>query len=169
MTRFTTNTSEDFFPRWSRDGAWIYFASNRTGANQLWKQPSRSGPAIQVTRNGRFAASESPDGKWLYYTRTLAEDSSLWRMPLGGGDEQLVLPSVIFQNFAVVDDGVYFIRKNERALGIWFAPAAGGAPRLVVPVGRGYVGLSVSPDRRWILYTESNPQGNDLMLVENFR
>ena len=169
VTRFTTNTSEDFFPRWSRDGAWIYFASNRTGANQLWKQPSHSGPAIQVTRNGGFAASESPDGKWVYYTRTLAEDSSLWRMPLGGGDEQLVLPSVIFQNFAVVDDGVYFIRKDERAFAIWFAPAAGGAPRLVVPVGRGYVGLCVSPDRRWILYTESNPQGNDLMLVENFR
>jgi hypothetical protein len=34
------------------------------------------------------------------------------------------------------------------------------------PVG---VGLTVSPDRRWILYAQADQAGSDLMLVENFR
>jgi hypothetical protein len=44
-----------------------------------------------------------------------------------------------------------------------------GRTRIIAPVGSGYVGFSVSPDRKWILYTVSNPWGSDLMLVENFR
>jgi hypothetical protein len=30
-------------------------------------------------------------------------------------------------------------------------------------------GLAVSPDERWILYTQENQRISDIMLVENFR
>src|SRR5713226_3739280 len=66
-------------PRWSGDGQWIYYGSNRTGANQVWKIPSRGGTPVQITRNGGYASSESSDGKWLYYTRDLS-DVHLWKM-----------------------------------------------------------------------------------------
>nr|MBA2647064.1 hypothetical protein [Pyrinomonadaceae bacterium] len=32
-----------------------------------------------------------------------------------------------------------------------------------------YPGLSVSPDERWVLYTQYDRKGSDIMLVENFR
>jgi len=41
--------------------------------------------------------------------------------------------------------------------------------RTLAPVGPGYVGFSISPDSKWILYTQANPTGSGLVLVDNFR
>src|SRR2546428_303890 len=48
--RLTAEGSDDKVPSWSRDGRWIYFASNRSGTNQVWKMPAEGGQAVQVTR-----------------------------------------------------------------------------------------------------------------------
>ena len=32
-----------------------------------------------------------------------------------------------------------------------------------------WLGLAVSPDGRWILYTQEDHRSSDIMLVENFR
>jgi len=55
--------------RFSHDGKWIYFASVRTGRNEVWKVPFAGGDAMQVTKNGGWFSMESPDGKFLYYTK----------------------------------------------------------------------------------------------------
>lgn len=47
--RLTTDPSHEMVPTWSRDGGWIYFASNRTGSWQVWKMPAKGGRAVQVT------------------------------------------------------------------------------------------------------------------------
>ena len=83
-TRLTNDRADDFSSGWSRDGRWIYFASNRSGEYQVWKVPADRGEAVRVTRNGGFVAKESPDGQWVYYTKS-AEDSGLWRVPRDGG------------------------------------------------------------------------------------
>ena len=166
--RLTSDKSTNMYPRWSRDGRWVYFASSRSGTSQVWRVPLAGGEAVQVTRNGGFASSESPDGQWIYYTKGEASDTGLWRMRVAGGEETQVLPSVVFHNFAVVDDGVYFVAGSGPDLSLRFLSFAGRLTRTVVPLKGGYVGLSVSPDRRWILYTERNPAGSDLALVENF-
>ncbi len=41
--------------------------------------------------------------------------------------------------------------------------------RRVAPLTEGYVGLSVAPDRKSILYTETGSGGRDLQLVDEFR
>jgi Tol biopolymer transport system component len=166
--RLTLDESDNMFPRWSRDGQWIYYGSNRTGTNQVWRIPSHGGTPVQVTRNGGYASSESPDGKMLYYTRDLS-DVRLWKMPIAGGEETQVLESVILHNYAVADDGVYFIAKTADGLAIQFLNVQTNTVRTLAPVRPGYVGFSVSPDRKWILYTEFNPLGSDLALVDHFR
>jgi eukaryotic-like serine/threonine-protein kinase len=167
--RLTLDASNNVFPAWSGDGQWIYHASNRSGTNQVWKLPFQGGKAVQVTRNGGFAAAESPDGKWLYYTRSEARDTALWRLPVMGGEETQVLPSVIFHNFVVLRDGLYFVAGTGQDQSLQFKSFALGTTRAVAPLAAGYVGLSVAPDRTYVLYTVTNPAGSELALVESFR
>jgi Tol biopolymer transport system component len=168
--RMTTGTIDSTSPKWSADGKWIYFRNARSGQDQCWKMSVTGGEAIQVTRKGAFLTAESPDGAFLYYTKTDAV-SALWKAPVSGGEETRVLDAVKARAFAVTEDGIYF-----------FAPAPAGATVLQFhkfstgqnttfgtiekPVG---LHVSVSRDRRWLLYTQVDQQLADLMLVENFR
>jgi len=56
-------------PRFSPDGAWLYFVSDRSGGPQVYKQPVAGGGAQRVTFNGAYNISPalSPDGKLLAY------------------------------------------------------------------------------------------------------
>ena len=149
--RVTSVNSNAIFSRWSRDGEWIYFSSKDSGTSQIWKVRSSGGGMVQATRGGGSVSSESPDGKWLYFTRDEGEESSLWRMPVGGGPENLVLPHIHNFNFSVVDDGIYFVANNQGGSAIAFLAFATRKVRVVAPIPAGYFGLSVSPDRKWIL------------------
>ena len=165
----TTASTSAILARWSRNGEWIYFSSKDSGASQIWRVPSGGGTAVQVTQGGGFASSESTDGKWLYFTRELASESSLWRKPVDGGEEVQVLPSIVYGNFTVVDDGIYYVTKAGQGFAIAFLNFATGKSETLSPIGDGYVGFSVSPDRKWILYTQTNPENSELVLVEGFR
>jgi Tol biopolymer transport system component len=170
--RLTTNPASDALARWSRDGKWIYFASNRSGDYQIWKVPADGGEAVRVTRKGGFEAFESPDGRWLYYTKGSGEASALWTMPRAGGEETQVLQSVDQRAFAIVNEGIYFVPRPNAAghYSIQFFDFATKGVRSISTIERepgAY--LSVSTDGRWILYSQIDQIGSDLMLVENFR
>jgi serine/threonine protein kinase/tricorn protease-like protein len=157
---------------WSRDGKWLYFGSNRSGEDQVWKIPVDGGEAVRVTRKGGVGAFESPDGKWVYYTKILG-DSPLWRVPRDGGEETQVLESVQSLTFALVKEGIYFFTKKPDARGRYSIQFLNFATKKIrsICVIEGPIdfSLSVSPDGRWILYPQVDQSGSDLMLVENFR
>src|SRR4029079_11583390 len=102
-------------PNWSGDGQWIYFASNRSGAWQVWKIPAAGGVPVHVTRSGGFAARESPDGKWIYYARGRSV-AGLWRIHPDGTGEQPVLERLkpgFWAYWAIARDGVYFADRDS--------------------------------------------------------
>ncbi|MBI3694945.1 MAG: PD40 domain-containing protein, partial [Acidobacteria bacterium] len=113
LRRLTTWDSDEVRPSWSQDGQWIYFRSDRSGRQEIWKIASQGREPIRITRNGGFEAQESPDGKLLYFVKEGVADSKardyekgsrpggLWQMPLGGGEEKLVLASVSHSYWAV--------------------------------------------------------------------
>jgi Tol biopolymer transport system component len=170
--RLTSNAAGEEPSSWSRDGQWIYFGSNRGGDYQIWKMPTQGGKAVQVTRKGGFKALESPDGKVLYYAKSDGP-TSLWKVPVEGGEEDQVLASVSHgENFAVVDEGIYFIPTPDPTAGysIQFFSFATGKMTLITKIEKPVeLGLSVSPDRKWILYSQIDEQSSDLMLVEHFQ
>jgi Tol biopolymer transport system component/DNA-binding winged helix-turn-helix (wHTH) protein len=172
--RLTTESSEDDVPRWSTDDKWIYFASDRSGGFQVWKLPSKGGEAVQVTKKGGFICSESPDGKFLYYNKMFSEHG-IWRATVNGSDETKILKGDYGGQWAVVSDGIYYIDLSlNPAPAIEFLSFTRHQTETIARLGHAQIhlmSLAVSPDRRWILYSQwaSKPGGTDIKLVENFR
>ena len=183
--RVTTSPSIDAMPSWSRDGRWIYFGSRRDGQWQVWKVPSTGegeGGARQVTRRGGFAPIESTDGRHVYFTRrlsgTLDPQNAIWRIPVEGGDEEAVVESFRSSSgsWDLAADGVYFVDQRPSAAGLqWVVRFLGFGEHHATEVARlshppflGGPAVSVSPDGRWMLSTQSRGE-SDLMLVESFR
>jgi Tol biopolymer transport system component len=169
--RMTTDSFDQNIPSYSRDGEWLYFAASRSGRYEIWKMPAGGGDAVQVTRNGGQVAFESADGRWLYYTRS-GSSPSLWRMPVAGGVEAQVVPAVYMRSFAIAEQGIYFVPppKPDGHSSIEFLSFTSGARKTVVPLTRPTsLGLAVSPDNPFLIYTQLDQAGSDLVLIENFR
>jgi Tol biopolymer transport system component len=169
--RITTDAADDVMPSWSPDGRWIYFASNRTGRQEVWRVPASGGEAAQVTRNGGACVYASADGTRIYYTKQDG-DAPLWSMPVTGGPETQVLPSVVSRAFAVFADGVYFVPRADLTgrHAVHYLSFASGVAAPVVPLAAPVtLGLTVSPDRRSVLYVQTDMADRDVMLVDGFR
>jgi Tol biopolymer transport system component len=164
--RMTNSAASDVRPSWSHDGKWIYFASNRSGAWQIWKVPSGGGTAEQVTRNGGHTPLASPDGKTIYYAKSASSPCQLWMVPVGGGEESQVLDSITAQTFAVSRGGIHFVSWPRLE---YFDFSTGKIETIKTLEKQTGLGMSVSTDGRWLLYTQNDHVGSDLMLVENFR
>ena len=115
---------------------------------------------------------ESPDGRVLYYKKRGEDTLGLWKVPVKGGEESQVLESFSGgSEFAVVDEGIYFNPRPDSAghYSIQFFSFASKKTRVVATLEKPvFHGFTVSPDGRWILYSQIDQQGKDLMLVENF-
>ena len=171
--QITNSPSACVIPRYSRDGKWIYFASDRSGRFEVWKVSPQGGQVVQVTRNGGYTAEESPDGSWLYFTTKpgIGIESPLMKMPSAGGPETQVLPAVIYRGFAPVRKGVYFIyREGVKSASIRFLNEATGEVRKLLSLTKPLWNiLSISPDEQFVLWSQDDHSGSDLMLIENFR
>jgi Tol biopolymer transport system component len=173
----------EVIPSWSGDGKWIYYASNRTGRFEIWKQAAQGGQGMQLTHNGGRVAFESHDGRSLYYTKTTPNDGrqgeiftttkngSLWVLPLGGGAEKQVLESVRYRAFVVVDDGIYYIpAPAANGSCVRFHSFVTGQDQKISSISQPtFQGLSVSPDRKTILFSAEIRSGSNIMVVDNFR
>ena len=68
--RLTAHVSRNTFPRFSPDGRWIAFTSNRMGNDDVWVIPSSGGEARQLTflSTGDSVLYWTPDGKRVLFS-----------------------------------------------------------------------------------------------------
>ncbi len=177
--RLTEAASDEVAPAWSRDGRWIYFASNRTGAWQIWRKATGdstgAGTLEQVTTHGGFAAAESPDGTRLYYVKKT--EPGLWRRPLdglgGGGTETKVVAGLEpydWGNWAVTGEGIYFIERAQQPV-LRYQPFGSDRAVRIAELDDlpRHPSLAAAPGGAWFLFTKVDRSESDIMLVENFR
>jgi Tol biopolymer transport system component len=172
--QLTQDPSDDIRGVWSPDGEWVYFGSSRGGTWQIWKIPVEGGEAVQVTRGGSMDAQVSRDGRYIYYSR--ATPPSIWRVPVAGGEEAEVLRAVTSpRTWALTRSGIYFATEQSSARTQDYAIQfydfeSGDVTELSRKVGPfDHFLLAVSPDEKWVLYSERPTAQSELMLVENFR
>jgi Tol biopolymer transport system component len=175
LKRLTNDPREDVVPNWSHDGKWIYFGSNRNGSWQVWKAPSDGGEAVQVTRNGGFAAMESPDGKYVYYAKGRSVPG-LWRVRTDGTGEERVTDRLRPGNWgywALSSRGIYFAEREgpDTGYALYLLGTGRRDPVRVAffdkPLIPADSGFSLSPDERYLLFTQIDQSGSDILLVQN--
>ena len=103
----------------------------------------------------------------LYYSKEL-NISTLWKMPVEGGVETQVLTSVFGMGFALSRKGIYFEHfENDGTASVDLLLFKTGKLKPVAKIDRPLTfGLSVSPDERYLLYSELDQSGTDLMMIE---
>lgn len=165
--RLTIHPEVDWLPAWSRDGDWIYFSSNRTGKSQVWKIKPDGSDLKQLTRKGGLAALESPDGQYLYYPKDRSYPTSIWKVSVNGENEHQVVKQFNgWRSFFPVENSIYFVLFRD----ILFFNFDTGKTTTITKLERSVdYGITVSPDRRFLLYGQIDRKGSDLFLVENFK
>jgi Tol biopolymer transport system component/DNA-binding winged helix-turn-helix (wHTH) protein len=169
--RVTTGPGDAVAPFWSRDGQSIYFASRRSGTWQVWKLRVSDRSAIAVTRDGGYAAKESPDGRALYFTRAGAP--GIWRQAAEGGPASRVVAALApedWANWEVGADGLYFreLCAEHKEPSVVFLAFGSSQPVHLAPLSeQGWSGFSVAPDGSWLVYPRVDRHTCDIRLIEN--
>ncbi|MGE5199936.1 MAG: TolB family protein, partial [Rhodospirillaceae bacterium] len=89
-----TKEKDEASPRWSRDGAFFVFASNRDAPSgsasqrQLYLMRPDGGEARRITdaKDGVSTFAFSRDGRWLAYRAGKSGEEQLYRLPVDGID-----------------------------------------------------------------------------------
>lgn len=76
VQRLTVNKARDVYPRFSPDGKWIAFSSDRNGNLDVFIIPSGGGPARQLTTHSAddTVLGWSPEGRAVLFTSNRGED-----------------------------------------------------------------------------------------------
>jgi len=90
--RLTTSSAIDTEPRFSADGASIYFTSDRGGSPQIYRMPSGGGDPVRVTFGSSYNVSPrvSPDGRTLAFVTRRDGRFYVALKDLASGSEQLL-------------------------------------------------------------------------------
>lgn len=159
-------------PSWSCDGRWIYYGTQGDGGvGEVWRVPVAGGTPIKMIRNA-LSAIESADGAFLYFTK--GDAPGIWRVPVNGGEAVLVVSGQRPEYpgyWSVFGDGLYFLDAGAAAIDFFDFATGRSTPVLTLSGAadpwRG--GLTVSPDRRSIVFSQRQYSSSEIVLAENFR
>jgi Tol biopolymer transport system component/DNA-binding winged helix-turn-helix (wHTH) protein len=176
--KLVTNISNVIKPHWSRNGKSIYFRSNQPGRAGLYRCPSSGGDAVALSKDiDGFSPQESFDGKAAYFA-IRGVNSTLKHVTLPGqpGTESITesivdgLPRLSnYSLWTLSPGGIYFV-PAEAPRSVRYLDSATRQSRTIFEVDKDFARyLSLSPDGRWMLYSQIDGANGDIMIVDHFR
>ncbi|MEP7336777.1 MAG: protein kinase [Acidobacteriota bacterium] len=154
----TSSLYEDHCPTFSPDGQTILFASERTGALELWMCDAEGKTAArQLTRAGSAGSPRwSYDGKWIAFDSSADGDPNIYVMSAMGDStwRRLTFENSSESLPAWSRDGqwIYFRSNRAGSRQIYKMPALGGEAKQLTFNG-GYEGFE-SPDGKLFYYSK---------------
>src|SRR5215831_3344007 len=161
--RVETDVSNLAIPTWSGDCHWL-FASD--GHDALYRLPARGGTAVRVT--DRSSWYSVVNGDRLFFNVKEPAGVRLWSRPVGDGIEAPLpkMPRLGYsESWTVTSRGVYYTDSSANPPTINFYDFARQTAKPLFPLPRPTPndGLAVSPDGRWLLYTQTDDEQSDIM------
>jgi Tol biopolymer transport system component/DNA-binding winged helix-turn-helix (wHTH) protein len=170
--QLTHDRADDTMPSYSHDGRWIFFGSQRSGEYAIWKMAAAGGAATQLTVSRGARPVESLDGKVVYFHQW-PEPDGIWSVPVTGGEPvKITGPTHPFPlALAVTADGIYYgapPHAGEKRFIRFFRFSTRRSYPVAVTDRPFRLGMSVSPDERFLVFDQLDESGSDLMLVRDF-
>jgi|HubBroStandDraft_2_1064218.scaffolds.fasta_scaffold10059_1 Tol biopolymer transport system component/DNA-binding winged helix-turn-helix (wHTH) protein len=171
--KLKTNVEKADHPYWSHDGKWIYFRSSEGVGHQLYRCPAGGGDSTLLAGSLDLATSiESSDGKAIYFPSRIANSNMMMlALDRSGATPQEVsgMPRVFNESqWALVHDGIYFVPQDSPR-SICFFDFATGHTREIFKADKDLGdGMSISPDGRYMLYSQIDEGNANIMIVNYF-
>ena len=155
-------------PVWSQDCRWL-FASD--AQEMLYRIPSSGGQAERFTDLPSTYDVVVADR--LIFNVPEANGVVLWSKPAGGGPQTPLdgMPEVGYDDaWAATTAGIYYTDSSSTPISVNFYEFASRTRRMLMtlreaPIPGGGPGITVSPDGRWLLYSQSGDEQSEIMLV----
>jgi dipeptidyl aminopeptidase/acylaminoacyl peptidase len=150
-----SSTVVEQYPQYSPDGSKIAFASDRSGALQIWVANSDGSNQVQVTSFGSRAAAPrwSPDGRSIVFSGVRGPDRSIYVVDAQGGDPRRVVDGWR-PSWSLDGKWIYFGTHRSGSDQVWKIGVDGANPVQITKSG-GFE-LLESLDGKWLLYTKSD-------------
>jgi len=169
--KLATNIPNISGPSWSRDGKWIYFRSYEALGHKIYRCPAIGGNAVALGgQPDGTSPQESFDGKALYFATRLS-NTGLSVISLNGAFPESAVegfPATQCNLWTMVPGGIYFVPADEpRSLRYFDFSKMQIRHAVEIPQHFG-AGLSISPDGRWLLFSQVVEDNSNIMLVDHF-
>ena len=138
---------------------------------EIWRMPAAGGDPVQLTTTGGSVPAEGVGGTLFY----LSQDATRLRsMPVNGGVASDVAGPLhpYPTGFAITPGGAYYAAPPHAGDSrfIRFLSFTTAKDRPVTMANHPfYLGMTVSPDEKYILFDQMDEFDHDLMVVSNFR
>jgi Tol biopolymer transport system component/DNA-binding winged helix-turn-helix (wHTH) protein len=154
-------------PSWSRDCRWLFA---HDGKNNVYRFPSTGGRAERVAEHSSYSVTV-PDR--LIFNVTEPDGVVLWTNPIDGGPKQRLenMPKLRYDDaWAATANGIYYTDSSSKPVTVNYYDLATRSSRQLMtlkqtPVPGVGPGITVSPDGRWLLYTQVDDEQSEIMLA----
>jgi len=170
--KLVTNSVDVGTPSWSHDGKWIYFRAHEAFGHKLYRCPASGGEKVLVSADpDSIGPMESFDGHEVYFAEREL-NAQLMKVSLERPNSELLakgLPRVSkWTLWTIAAKGIYFV-PADTPRSLCYFDFTTKQIREVFKVDKNFDnGLSVSPDGRWLLYSQVDEENSDIMLVDHF-